>query len=802
MYAIADRNNEIIETNEDNNDKRRSINISTINPAGPDLVCNFVKWEINGTNTEVSSQNLCLDEEYRLYWNITNIGNLDVSGGFQVSHRALISTKPYMDGTAITFDSRFVNASSHDVGTIITADDNSEWEGVSEGNFYLLLVADTGVDVDEINEENNVMVIPITLNNCNNTPLPDVAVNINSVTPFASALGDYITVDMTITNIGNETITQNFGLRLALSEDDEFNGTGGTNNFNDHGLVDDGYDNITQDLSPGQSISHSMTAYTQSGTGTQNPITQAGQMYLFAVLDENGDIVAEQNRDNNIDYVPIELTSVDCYYNFEATTKYTGVYTWNQDSYSLIIRAITEDGCNWTVSSPQDWVFFSTTNFTDSDYIDFTLYENPYPFSRSGQILIENEIFYEFTQDAKPCELLSDDIKISLGSSSITNIDCTTKGSIDISVQNGFPPYTYVWSNGESTQDLDNISQLGDYTVTITDSSGCSLLETFTIIDVENIDTTISLQEITLLVLEDDADSYQWIRCDTSNTVIQGANSQSYEVQDEGSYKVEIVKGDCTVESICFDAFWDFDIDYAITSVGLSCINSDDGTITISTQIENTYNISITSSENNFSENRLMDSSNNWHIIQENLSGGEYIIDITINGYPEGIYKKTFILNLDEPEPLEATNRVASDGNGFTVEMTTGTAPFTIKLNNEIIGTTNASEYSFDANHGDIVEVSTVKACEGKYIETLSMLDAIVLHPNPTDDMVYFSIPTMEDNTALDIQISDSNGRLIETFNSSISNRQIEISIQHLSIGVYFAKFPTLGETTFKIIKE
>ena len=82
------------------------------------------------------------------------------------------------------------------------------------------------------------------------------------------------------------------------------------------------------------------------------------------------------------------------------------------------------------------------------------------------------------------------------------------------------------------------------------------------------------------------------------------------------------------------------------------------------------------------------------------------------------------------------------------------------------------------------------------------MLDAIVLHPNPTDDMVYFSIPTIDDNTALDIQLFDSNGRLIETFNRSISNRQIEISIQHLSIGVYFAKFPTLGETTFKIIKE
>ena len=82
------------------------------------------------------------------------------------------------------------------------------------------------------------------------------------------------------------------------------------------------------------------------------------------------------------------------------------------------------------------------------------------------------------------------------------------------------------------------------------------------------------------------------------------------------------------------------------------------------------------------------------------------------------------------------------------------------------------------------------------------MLDAIVLHPNPTSDRVYFSIPTMENITSLDLQLFDINGRLIETFNGSISNSKITISIQHLPIGVYLAKFPTLGETTFKIIKE
>lgn len=242
---------------------------------------------------------------------------------------------------------------------------------------------------------------------------------------------------------------------------------------------------------------------------------------------------------------------------------------------------------------------------------------------------------------------------------------------------------------------------------------------------------------------------------------------------------------------------------YNVSTVSLTCINSSDGIIHIEVDRKNTYNVEIDSPDNSFNESHTLNNSNDWLLNIDYLEGGEYFVYVTINGIDESIYKKTFILNLDEPEPLEVAGRMANDQSGrFTVEMTTGTAPFTIKLNDEIIATTNNSEYSFEAQHGDVVEISTSKACEGKYIETLSVLDAISLHPNPTSDKVYFSIPAMDNISTLDIQLFDINGRIVETFNEAITNNQITISIQHLSIGVYLAKFPSLGETTFKIIKE
>ncbi|HXH18180.1 MAG TPA: SprB repeat-containing protein [Chitinophagales bacterium] len=77
-----------------------------------------------------------------------------------------------------------------------------------------------------------------------------------------------------------------------------------------------------------------------------------------------------------------------------------------------------------------------------------------------------------------------------------TNISCNgaADGAIDLEVNGGFPPYTYSWNGGLfTTQDISGLTA-GDYTVVITDSSGCSITQSATITEPDVVSSTVTVK--------------------------------------------------------------------------------------------------------------------------------------------------------------------------------------------------------------------------------------------------------------------------------------------------------------------
>jgi hypothetical protein len=97
--------------------------------------------------------------------------------------------------------------------------------------------------------------------------------------------------------------------------------------------------------------------------------------------------------------------------------------------------------------------------------------------------------FYSYTlTDSDGCALSNEDFllpnaNLSIQNSLVEPICGSNSGSINIQIDGNWNmPYTFEWSNGTNSQNLENVTTPGLYTVTVTDNNNCSIEQTFEVI--------------------------------------------------------------------------------------------------------------------------------------------------------------------------------------------------------------------------------------------------------------------------------------------------------------------------------
>lgn len=150
------------------------------------------------------------------------------------------------------------------------------------------------------------------------------------------------------------------------------------------------------------------------------------------------------------------------------------------------------------------------------------------------------------------CFTVNDPTEISV-TADVTDVTCpgNADGAIDVTASGGNPPYSYSWSNGDTSEDLTELAA-GIYTVTVTDANGCTAEGAFIVKPANIIIISVGLTQP--LCGESNGSATVTISGGEAPFTVQWSNGQSGATIDSmaaGSYGVTVTDANgCTASTI------------------------------------------------------------------------------------------------------------------------------------------------------------------------------------------------------------------------------------------------------------
>lgn len=444
-------------------------------------------------------------------------------------------------------------------------------------------------------------------------------------------------------------------------------------------------------------------------------------------------------------------------------------------------------------------------------------------------------------EDSNGCSI-SDNFSVESGSSlsvvlDVTHISCSgmSDGSIDALVGGGNGPFDYDWSNGDSEQNLGGL-EAGTYSVSVSDSQGCTGTASATVLSPSQLNSSISLVnpegcvgndgELMAAVSGGNAPyTFNW-----SN----GSENQGIIGLASGNYILTI-----TDANGCNDIAT-ANVPYNCNEIieGPSLIQADCGTsgLMISDEIEcevvPNAEMYLWRFENNaagiLTEEYTV--GNNTTFQLSNITGLVYgiTLDVRVKALVDGVWSpfgEACNVSMDELVPSTQLTKTdcgimnASNGTILHCVDVPGADLYEWRFSNgstEILLTSYIPQLSMSLNdgfiEGEIYEV-TVRTTIGEQvadyglpcefgfnvvlgIDDLNELQAsLVFYPNPNNgSKIFFDLHNLSElDDVIDLELYDTNGKLIDKFTLYYPGRS-SFTTEHqfktkLSAGMYFLKY-------------
>ncbi|MEO5675098.1 MAG: T9SS type A sorting domain-containing protein, partial [Chitinophagales bacterium] len=262
---------------------------------------------------------------------------------------------------------------------------------------------------------------------------------------------------------------------------------------------------ITHDLTGIGAGSYTVTVTDNNGC-SKNKTISVSEPAVLSATETHMDVTTNGGSDGSIN-VTVSGGTTPYSYNWSNGASSQDLNNLSAGTYSLtvtdahgctasLIVIINEPGCNLSLSTTKTNVSCAGAN---DGSIDLTVSGGtaPYTYSWSDGASTQDRnnlgagTYTVTVNDAGNCSnttsaTITEPMPL-IASETHTNVTTNggSDGSIDVTVTGGTTPYTYTWSNGTSTQDLNNLTA-GTYILTITDAHGCKTSLSVTITEPGN----------------------------------------------------------------------------------------------------------------------------------------------------------------------------------------------------------------------------------------------------------------------------------------------------------------------------